>query len=331
MEITWQEEIASKWLAAAGQGRLPHAVLLAGPPGVGKRAAAAWMVARKLAASSDAVPVYPFERPEHPDLHWLSRPEDKTSILIDQVRDLVDELVLTSYSGLGKAAVIEPANLMTNSAANSLLKTLEEPAGDTLLVLIADRMGRLPATIFSRCQRIEIRAPAEHVSIEWLDRLQPGKRWAEALRMAGNAPIGAIAALEQLETSSTMSREFSAVASGSLSPVEVASRWAKSDASFVLDWLVRQVQGVAQTLVTGDQAGPGPGLSKSVLQRMDRRNVFCYLDQINRLRSQPQGSFNVPVALEGLLIDWASGLRDVSTDRTPAALSLAANQPVAGR
>jgi len=47
-----------------------------------------------------------------------------------------------------------------------------------------------------------------------------------------------------------------------------------------------------------------------VLKRMDRRNLFCYLDTINRLRGQPGGSFNVQLTLEGLLIDLADGLRD---------------------
>ena len=125
-----------------------------------------------------------------------------------------------------------------------------------------------------------------------------------------------------------MSREFAAVAAGQLSPVEIAAKWAKSDVTFVLDWLARQVQQVAKSLVGGERAGTATG--DSVLQRMDRRNVFCYLDQINRLRGQPQGSFNVPVALEGLLIDWASGLRNVNRDGTPAALSLATNRPLAG-
>lgn len=323
MHIPWLEKTASKWLAATEQGRLPHAVLLAGPPGVGKRALAVWLVSRKLGISADASPSYPVERPEHPDLHWLERPEDKTSILIDQVRALVHDLSLTSHSGQGKAAVIEPAHLMTNSAANSLLKTLEEPPGDTLLVLVADRIGRLPATIFSRCQRIEVRVPAEQEAVEWLDRLHPGKSWAEPLRMAGHAPIAAIGALESLDASLAMSREFDAVAEGRLSPIEIAAKWAKSDPSFVLDWLARQVQQVAKSLIGGESYGTAAG--NFVLQRMDRRNVFCYLDQINRLRGQPQGSFNVTVALEGLLIDWATGLSSVDRDGTPAALSLAVN------
>ncbi|MDJ0910556.1 MAG: hypothetical protein QNI99_15260 [Woeseiaceae bacterium] len=312
MNIDWLSAFADKWLDGAREGRMPHAVLLSGPEGVGKRAAAAWMARQRLSIGQPGdTPEYPFAVPEHADLRWLSRPEDKQSILIDQIRELVADLALTSYEGLGKVAVIEPADLMTHNAANSLLKTLEEPPGDTLLILVADRAGRLPATIYSRCQRIDFRLPAEGVALNWLDRVKPGASWAEALRVAGGAPIRALEAVQQLETSSTMARDFGAVASGQASPVEIAAAWAKQDVRFVLEWLAREVQEAARSRVGGVNAGSSAAIGDSVLQRMDSRNLFCYLDIINRLRGRPGGSFNVQLTLESLLIDWATGLKDV--------------------
>ena len=284
-------------------------MLLAGPHGTGKRAAAAWMVTQKLGIDrSHDLPQYPFERPEHADLHWLERPEDKKSIGIDQVRSLVRELSLTSYMGAGKAAIIQPADIMTTEAANSLLKTLEEPPGDTLLILVADRVGRLPATVFSRCQRIEIHVPGEAEGLQWLDKLHPGSHWLEALRVAGLAPLAAINAAESLQTSSAMARDFVNIIGGSASPVDVANTWSKIEPIFVLDWLSRQTQMAISMVQAGGNRPPGLAIGESVLQRIDRRNLFCYLDRINRLRGQPGGSWNVQTAFEGLLIDWASGL-----------------------
>jgi len=309
MEIPWLSDFAKQWSDATGAGREPHAVLLSGPPGVGKRAAAAWMVRRKLGLTADALPVWPFDRPQHADLHWLERPEDRNAILIDQVRELVADLALTSYEGRGKAAVIEPANAMNANSANALLKTLEEPPGNTLLVLVADRLGRLPATILSRCQRLALRVPSEAEGLAWLDRVRPGTSWVEPLRMAGLAPIAAMTAAEQLDARHAMVRDLAGVAGGEASPIDVAESWSRQDPGFVLEWLARQVESAARVAVAGPQAA-GPGaLPDSVLQRMDSRNLFCYLDRINRLRGQPGGSFNVQLAFEGLLIDWATGLR----------------------
>jgi DNA polymerase-3 subunit delta' len=310
LDINWLEGFATAWKDREDHARIPHAVLLTGPVGVGKRAAARWIAARLLGVdTASALPVYPVERLEHADLHWIAPLEDKQTISIDQIRQLVHEFALTSYEGTGKVAVIEPANAMTHNAANSLLKTLEEPSGSALLILIADRAGRLPATIFSRCQRIDIAPPAEAGSLAWLNQAQPGTDWAEALRLAGNAPLAAIEALEQLDTHASMRREFADVASGKRSPILVAGKWAGLDPGFVLDWLARQTHSVILAQSGGTQTTVNTGISESVLNRMDRRNLFCYLDKINRLRGQPKGSFNLQLALESLLIDWAGHLR----------------------
>ena len=309
MNISWLASFTQSWNDRVEHGRTPHAVLLTGSAGVGKRAAATWIAAQRLGVGSPgAVPSYPVEPLEHADLHWIAPLEDKEAIGIDQIRDLVAEFSLTSYEGGGKVAIIAPANAMTTSAANSLLKTLEEPSGDALLILVADRTSHMPATIFSRCQRIEIALPGEAEGLAWLDQLQPGSNWGAALRLAGNAPLAAISALDQLDTHATMSRDFADVARGALSPLEVAARWARLDAPFVLDWLARQVQQAIYRLSGASGKGVAPAIDESVLKRMDRRNLFCYLDIINRLRSQPKGSYNVQLTFESLLIDWAEGL-----------------------
>ena len=308
-EINWLSSFSQGWIDRETHGRIPHAILLTGPVGVGKRAAARWIASRRLGVEeSRELPQYPVTPLEHADLHWISPLEDKESIGIEQIRELVHEFALTSYEGACKVAVIEPANAMTHSAANSLLKTLEEPSGTALLILVADRAGRLPATIYSRCQRIEIALPAESEGLAWLDQVHPGANWVEALRLAGNAPLAAIDALERIDTHAAMRREFADVAAGKASPIVVAEKWTKLDPGFVLDWLARQVQQAILTRSGGTQAPVNTGISESVLKRMDTRNLFCYLDTINKLRGQAKGSYNVQLAFESLLIDWAEHL-----------------------
>jgi DNA polymerase-3 subunit delta' len=321
MKLNWLDDFTDAWLARVRQERVPHALLLLGAAGTGKRAVAAWLARERLglAGVSDG-PQYPLEIPEHPDLRWLRPPEDKHSVGIEQVRELVTALSLTSYSGGGKVAIIDPANAMTASAANSLLKTLEEPSGDALIVLVADRLGHLPATIVSRCQRVSLPLPDARTSIEWLQQVERDSDWPEVLRHAGYAPLAAIEVREKMPQAQAMAREFSDLAERRGSPVEVAARWSKMEPAFVLDWLsssiqetIRQVSGVPSASVSG-------GPPDSVLRRIDRRNLFCYLDIINRLRGQAAGSFNVQLTLESLLIDWASGLKDCHRSFGPGEL-----------
>lgn len=314
MELSWLSEFVRTWQDRVTHGRVPHAVLLAGPVGVGKRAAARWMAMTSLGLPATPLPAHPQEIPEHPDLRWVTTPEDKQSIGIEQIRELVGEVSLTSYEGGSKVAVIDPANAMTVNAANSLLKTLEEPSGDALMILIADRVGKLPATIFSRCQRIDFAVPSEAEALAWLDRMQPGAMWLEALRVAGGAPLAALSALEDLEVGAGMARDINALGRGNGTAVEVAARWTKIGPGFVLDWLAQQLPLAIVAVSAGRDSAPGLAIDESVLRRMDTRNLLCYLDIINGLRAQPGGSWNVQVTLEGLLIDWAGGLVECTQD-----------------
>jgi DNA polymerase-3 subunit delta' len=197
---------------------------------------------------------------------------------------------------------------MTPNAANSLLKTLEEPPGNALLILVVDRAGRLPATIVSRCQPIDIVPPPIPQSLAWLNECKRSEHWAVALRQAGNAPLRALLELEKLEDAATLGHDLVALVNREALPLDTVTRWLRLDTGFVLEWLCREIQ-FAIRRKSGEAAQAGASLPDSVLQRMDRRKLFCYLDTINRIRSQLAGSYNVQLTLESLLIDWANGLR----------------------
>lgn len=142
---------------ALEQERVAHAYLFAGPAGVGKRTTAR-LFAQGLVCTGE-------ERPcgscaacrraahgNHPDIHWIE--PDGSSVRIEQVRELRRNAALRPYEARRKVFVLAGADAMTEQAQNALLKTLEEPPGEAVLILIADAPGRLRETILSRTQMV---------------------------------------------------------------------------------------------------------------------------------------------------------------------------------
>ncbi len=146
-----QKEVLER---AVRQGRLAHAYLFAGPEGVGKRLMVLALVRTLFCVEErgcgECPPCRKVDHHNHPDLHILE--PDGSSIKIEQVRNIQRDLNLRPHEAKRKVCLIEAAELMTVGAANALLKTLEEPRGDTLLILLSSQPQRLLETIRSRCQ-----------------------------------------------------------------------------------------------------------------------------------------------------------------------------------
>ena len=149
-------------MRSAQAGRIVHALLFVGPGGTGKKSLAELMARTVLCAAH--VPDRPCDacpackkclNGMHPDVHFVT--PEKNTIKVDQIRDLTEKLALASYEGGKKIAVIEHAEAMNESAQNALLKTLENPTGDTLFFLLTDAPGALLPTVVSRCLQVRFR------------------------------------------------------------------------------------------------------------------------------------------------------------------------------
>lgn len=222
----WEED----WwkTVQSGMDRRPSALLLVGPKGIGKtefalRIARSWLCQSPL-QSGDACGHCPsctwMAQAQHPDFRWI-RPDAEVAeeesasdgpeesgageggstdakrksqdIRIEQIRGLAGFANIGSHRGGLRVVVISPANRMNYAAANALLKTLEEPAPSLAFILVADQLHALPATILSRCRRINLAVPDAQLAkvhteqsqaAPWLLPLLAGDevdpiRWAE--------------------------------------------------------------------------------------------------------------------------------------------------------
>jgi DNA polymerase III subunit delta' len=189
-------------LEAHAAGRLPHAILLAGPRGIGK-ATLAYRFARALLAGASEVPeTHPvFRRVAaggHADLMTVERAIDpkkgtrRAEITVDDVREVAGFLHLTPAEGGWRVVVVDAADEMNRNAANALLKVLDEPPRRAVLLLVAHAPGRLLPTIRSRCRKLALGALGEAELRALLARYRPGLGEAEAAALArlGAGSIG---------------------------------------------------------------------------------------------------------------------------------------------
>jgi len=199
--------------------RMPHAVLVQGPEGVGKLALAEQLAARLLCetptqdseACGHCAGCRWVAAGSHPDLRRIEpdalaqsgatgdesdvdasgrgpRTKPSSEIRVDQVRELSDFLYLGSHRGRRRVAIVHPAEAMNVNAANALLKGLEEPPAGAFFLLVSHHPARLLATIRSRCVALSVPRPDASIALQWLEAAAPeaeARRW---LAFAGGAP-----------------------------------------------------------------------------------------------------------------------------------------------
>ncbi|PJG58850.1 DNA polymerase III subunit delta' [Aeromonas cavernicola] len=182
-------------------GRLGHAWLLLGDPGLGKEQLADKLACLHLCQQPQGGEpcghchsCQLFDKGHHPDLGVISR-ESKT-IGVEAIRDICHRLQRSAQLGHGKVVIISGAERMTESAANALLKTLEEPAGDSLLILIASQVSHLLPTILSRCHKHVCQLPVEGETLQWLAD-QGHQATLTQVRICQGAPLRVLEYIEQ--------------------------------------------------------------------------------------------------------------------------------------
>jgi len=323
--LPWQR---AQWQGLQRQlesGCLPHAILLRGAPGVGKLVLArvlaqSVLCERRLAtqlACGRCASCHWFGAGTHPDF-FVAEPEASGKpIGIDQIRALREMLGLTPRGGIGKFALVVAAESMTLAAANSLLKTLEEPPPATFLMLLTAHPDRLPATIRSRCQLIALGPASPTLARPWLGaQLKTSCDLDVALALAAGSPLRALRLIEDgaLARRADWLSELAQIAAGAVDPIAVAERWSSADplewlhglASWVSDMIRVKITAEPPTLVNTDLRP----LVEQVGTRVSVGELFGHLDALTRAARLVTTTVNPRLLLEELLVAWRPAPRE---------------------
>ncbi|MFT4197664.1 MAG: DNA polymerase III subunit delta' [Pseudoxanthomonas sp.] len=299
----WQQRAFEHAVAALQAGRLGHALLLCGPQGIGKRAVADALVRVLLGAGPAGAgdrDAHLLDAGTHPDLQVVSFVPTKdgsklrSEIVIEQIRELSRTLVLTPQYGRAQVALVDPADAVNRAAWNALLKTLEEPQPGRYLLLLASEPMRLPVTIRSRCQRLELRLPGGAEALAWLRAQGHAEATAgEALAAARGHPGLAHAWLQGggLALRREVDADLDRLERGQLPPVETAQRWAGDEHA---DLRLRH----AADLALARAADP------ALTDPARLHKLAAWFDQANRTRDLLRTSVRVDLAIVELLLAW---------------------------
>ncbi|MEE9328203.1 MAG: DNA polymerase III subunit delta' [Cocleimonas sp.] len=259
----WHQESWDYFVKAHDKNHLPHALLIVGENGIGKLDFANRLVKsllcitahensvndsvdnkRKYDACNHCKACKTYESQANPDYLNIDLLEDKQQIGIDQVRQLSTFLSLSRSFNSYRVVLLNQVERMNLNAANSLLKSLEEPTNNTVIILLTSQLNRLLPTMKSRCQILKLPTPIKAVAQEWIQHHSPEiNNPEELLDMAYGKPLAALKIdAEEIQSRKKLSKDLIGLINNKESITAVAKTWEKYNSELLLNWQITWVQ-----------------------------------------------------------------------------------------
>lgn len=332
--VRGHEAQAEAFARAVRRGRLAHAYLFVGPPGVGKRLFAVELAKALLCearpeerfAACDHCPACAqVEAGTHPDFFTTARPPESAVFPIDLMRELCQHFSLKAARGRGKVVVIDDADDLNDESANCFLKTLEEPPPGSVLVLIGSSTDRQKPTITSRCQVVRFRPlPAEAVAELLQDGGVENPDMRDRLARLGGGSPGQALGLADPELWKFRRTLLTGLTGARFDPAALAKAWIefvqdagkeavhqRRRARLVLRLLIDFLRAaLAYELNDGDEgrAGEDRPLLEAMARRVDADRITAMLDRCLEADFQIERNVGTPLVLEALLDAFAQHL-----------------------
>lgn len=319
--ITQWESITS----ARQLNRLSHAFLLVGASGLGQGAFAERLASTLLChapdkngnACTNCHACHLTQAKTHPDLMIVEPEQEGQMIKIDQIRGVVKCIHETAMQGGYRVVIIHSAHAMNTHSANALLKTLEEPTPNCLLILISDQMARLPATITSRCQKLTFQKPAPTMALAWLRAVSDAEMYSDEqlavlLSLADGAPLKALSLANRdiLAFRNAWYQGLVKLSQGQADPLALASTWHDNDWMMMLNLLWSWLRDLLRFKLTlGHEAVINADYQADLIglaSRVTHQKLVDYIEhvQVNYAKIVNLQNLNRQLLLEELLIRW---------------------------
>ncbi len=247
--LPWHQVLWEQLQTARREQRMPHALLLSGVKGMGKQRFAqrlSWSLLCEQPDNSTGTPCgqckpcHLLHADTHPDFLPIVPEAEGKMIKIAPIRALQNFSSLTANYGRYHLILLHPAEAMNPNAANSLLKLLEEPPSDTLLILISHHPQKLLPTIRSRCQQLDFNRPDPDLSRTWLEQQfnESSLNVDLLLNLQARAPLAALAMAEQMPKRQQVFNSWQALLDKRQEPLATAAQWLEFEPLSILEWLI---------------------------------------------------------------------------------------------
>ncbi len=319
MIYPWQQSLWRDLYDLFATDKVPHAILLAGPGHSGLEVLARSYMQLLMCASPESAGACGSCRSctllaagSHPDGFLLSPLEDSKQIIIEQIRTLVHQLTLSSIVASRKLALICPAEAMNRNSQNALLKTLEEPAGSTVIILVSNDPGRLLPTIRSRCRLFSQPLPAKPELMTWLADNHPDsdpESRQSASVAAGGKPLLALKYLEDgtLEQRRDVAVVLFRMARSGGNALEAARKFSDYPKPDLWIWISGWMGTLAAVLLNGGESDdPVVESFRKMLPCMTARKALQLQQQAMRSHQSHKGPLRQDLLLADWLIQWQS-------------------------